>query len=295
MIIGAALIFVVCFVNYIPTLHLGLLLDDFNNVDYAFRACHGDAADFLSNFYSSWGHIDVMKPTAPLSPSAFYGLLTIRVELCRVPRVQHRHACALLIFVSLITLELTGMYGNRSRASAAIWAGLLFAADPLHVESVSWIIGRVDVLCCVFYFASVFCFMRFRLVRQPSLLIASLVLSLLALGSKEMAVILPVVQTMICFLPIPAPRYKYNNDVERLIRSDLKYAFLFWIELTCFSVMRFAFLGTLFGGYGNTDANSVLNSWRNFADRAQHLQNIRAHERRAEIPQPYFRHRHKKD
>ncbi|MBS1953590.1 MAG: hypothetical protein JST89_05380 [Cyanobacteria bacterium SZAS-4] len=269
MTIGVLLIVIVCFLNYYPTLRLGLLLDDFNNVDYAFRAWHGDSADFLANFYSNWAKLDVMKAYRPFISLSFftdYGLFGLNYVGYHITNVVMFAICA--IFVSLITLELTGMYGNRSKASAAIWAGLLFAADPLHVESVTWIIGRVDLLCSVFYFASIFCFMRFRLLRERFYLIASLICMFIALGSKEMAVTVPLIQTLVCFLPIGVQKNANRSWSRKLIESDFKFAILFWIELVGFSIMRNAFLGQAIGGYGNTDLKTVLNSWRNFADRA---------------------------
>ncbi len=269
MLLGSILITVVCVLNYLPSLHIGLLLDDFNNVDYAFRAMHGDPADFLANFYSNWAQLDVMKSYRPFISLSFFtdyllwGLNYVGFHLTNVAMFT---GCA--IFVSLIALELTGMYGNRSRASVAIWSGLLFAADPLHVESVTWIIGRVDLLCSLFYFASVFCFLRFRLIRERTYLVLSLLFFFIALGSKEMAVTLPLVQTLACLLPIQKARRTNETLIQRLLSSDLKLALLFWIELAGFSVMRNAFLGSAIGGYGNTDAKTVLNSWRNFADRS---------------------------
>ncbi|HEY9679587.1 MAG TPA: hypothetical protein V6C76_16380 [Drouetiella sp.] len=269
MILGSLLIIAVCFLNYFPTLHVGLLLDDFNNVDYAYRAWHGDWSDFLSNFYSNWGHLDQMRSYRPMISVSFftdYMLFGLNYVGYHVSNIVMFSVCSVL--VSLITLELTGMYGNRSRTTAAVWAGLLFAADPLHVESVTWIIGRVDLLCCVFYFASVFTFMRFRLVRERPLLIASLVLGFLAMCSKEMAVVLPVVQTLVCFLPIQGIKYSAKTNAEKIVRSDLKFAALFWGELAIFWMLRRAFIGADIGGYGNNDLKTFLHSLTNFLDKA---------------------------
>ncbi|MFN8554722.1 MAG: hypothetical protein U0103_24890 [Candidatus Obscuribacterales bacterium] len=268
MVLGILLILVACFVNYYPSLNVGLLLDDFNNVDYVYRAWHGDAADFLSNFYSNWAKLDVMRSYRPFISLSFftdYAMFGLHYAGYHMTNIVMFATCA--VFVSLIALELTGMYGNRSRASVAIWAGLLFAVDPLHVESVTWIIGRVDLLCSVFYFASVFCFLRFRLVRDRTYLLAALVCFFIALGSKEMAVTLPIVQTMACFLPIGPAKNSTRTLTQKIIQSDLKIAFLFWIELAGFWVLRRTILGADIGGYGSTDLKTVLNSWRNFADR----------------------------
>lgn len=268
MVLGIFLIVIACFVNYYPSLKLGVLLDDFNNVDYAYRAWHGDAKDFLSNFYSNWGGLDVMRSYRPFISLSFFtdvAMFGLNFAGYHVTNIVMFATCA--IFVSLIALELTGMYGNRSRASVAIWAGLLFAVDPLHVESVTWIIGRVDLLCSVFYFASVFCFLRFRLVRDRVFLISALLCFFIALGSKEMAVTLPLVQTLACFLPIGTTKKENLSWSQKIIQSDFKYAVLFWFELVGFWMLRRTILGADIGGYGSTDLNTILNSWRNFADR----------------------------
>jgi hypothetical protein len=268
MVFGIFLILVACFLNYYPSLKLGLLLDDFNNVDYAYRALHGDPKDFLANFYSNWAGLDVMRSYRPFISLSFFtdaAMFGLHFAGYHVTNIVMFATCA--IFVSLIALELTGMYGNRSRASVAVWAGLLFAVDPLHVESVTWIIGRVDLLCSVFYFASVFCFLRFRLARDRVFLIASLLCFFIALGSKEMAVTLPLVQTLACLLPIGTISKQHRSWSQKIIQSDFKYAALFWIELVGFWMLRRTILGADIGGYGNTDLKTVLNSWRNFADR----------------------------
>ncbi len=269
MFYGGLLIVAACFLNYLPSLHVGLLLDDFNNIDYVFRAAHGDTHDFLINFYSNWAKLDVMKSYRPMISLSFftdYLIWGLKYYGYHITNIFVFAACAIL--VSMIALELTGMYGNRARASVAIWAGLLFAVYPLHVESVSWIIGRVDLYCSMFYYASVWLFLRFRLTRERNDLILSLICFFFALTSKEMAVTLPVVQVLATMLPIRTGKDARSPLVHRIIASDLKYALLFFLELGGFFVMRTAFLGATIGGYGSTDTGTVLNSWRNFIDRS---------------------------
>lgn len=51
-------------------------------------------------------------------------------------------------------------------AAAANLSGLLFAVHPIHTEAVSNIVGRADVLACVFSLSSIICYLRHRRYRD---------------------------------------------------------------------------------------------------------------------------------
>ncbi len=67
----------------------------------------------------------------------------------------------------------------------ALLGGALFAVHPAHVESVAWISGRTDLLCAVFMLGA-------WLTWRHGMRWSSLLLFALALLSKEMAIMLPV-------------------------------------------------------------------------------------------------------
>lgn len=91
-------------------------------------------------------------------------------------------------FVYLIALELVR---NEWRRGAAITAGAIFALHPIHPESVTWIAGRVDLICAVFYLAAMFLFLRWLRAANNLYLALSLAAFALSLMAKEMAVTLP--------------------------------------------------------------------------------------------------------
>ncbi|MGD8859867.1 MAG: hypothetical protein PVI30_07635 [Myxococcales bacterium] len=72
-------------------------------------------------------------------------------------------------------------------ALMAFAAAALFAVHPAHVESVTWLSGRKDVLSGAFVLAALLCARR----RGPGWLLAALASTALALLSKPTAVILP--------------------------------------------------------------------------------------------------------
>jgi tetratricopeptide (TPR) repeat protein len=97
----------------------------------------------------------------------------------------------------------------------ALWTALFFVAHPVNTEAVTYIWGRSDLLCGLFFLAAVFFFTKaHRLYELRQLepiqkatrqerwyVIGSLTCFLLAMGAKEIAVSLPIVLLLIdyCF------------------------------------------------------------------------------------------------
>lgn len=111
-------------------------------------------------------------------------------------------------FVYLVALELVP--GGR-RWGVAITAGALFALYPVHPEVVTWIAGRVDSICAVFYFPALYFFLRWLRSERKLYPILSLAAFVLALMSKEMAVTLPGI-LLLCAL------YKRRSLTDSIFR-----------------------------------------------------------------------------
>ena len=94
------------------------------------------------------------------------------------------HAAVCLVLLRLL-LVLTG------DLAAALAAALLFAVHPIHTEAVSWISGRTDALCGLFYFAALLAYVRWIGTRGFRHLMLLFLLYAAALLSKEMAVTFP--------------------------------------------------------------------------------------------------------
>ncbi len=94
-------------------------------------------------------------------------------------------AALMYIFVLL----LLGVFGYERRHRAAFIAGLLFALFPMHVESVSWVSGRSDVLCALFFFLALIS--HILSLRKAGFLLMTGAGFFLSLLSKETAVIFP--------------------------------------------------------------------------------------------------------
>src|SRR5262245_30695964 len=103
-------------------------------------------------------------------------------------------ASTLLLF--LVLYQMTGMAGRSSFVAG------MFAAHPLHVESVAWISERKDVLSTLFWMLTLLAYVRYA--RQPRADRYLLVFGCLALGlmAKPMLVTLPFVLLLLDFWPL---------------------------------------------------------------------------------------------
>src|SRR5207237_9076495 len=93
-------------------------------------------------------------------------------------------------------LETATGVGRTARLAGAAAAALAFAPHPLRVESVAWVTERRDVLSAFFFLLAILAYLR--AVREESLWRSgwswlALGAFALSLGSKSMAVSLPVV------------------------------------------------------------------------------------------------------
>ncbi|MFC1576769.1 tetratricopeptide repeat protein [Candidatus Omnitrophota bacterium] len=143
--------------------------------------------------------------------------------------------------VLLVYFIVTGLCGDRP---AAGWLGmpflcaLLFAAHPMHVESVAWIKNRSDILASVFFMASFLLFshcdprqaLRFARGGGSNLIpfyAGSILCFTLSLLSKEMAISLPFALALyiICFLPKEGRRSAFIKVVPFFVIMALYLAF----------------------------------------------------------------------
>lgn len=259
MIFAALACLAVSLFSFAPSLQVGFLLDDFLHIDYIYRALHGSPDDFLHNFYGNWANSPLMlsyRPLVSLSLFLDYLLWGTNSFGFHLTNTLLYWACSLM--VGLIALELTGMRGNRLAAAAPFWAALLFSVYPLHVESVSWVIGRVDLLCTFFTLVSVFCYFRFRLLREKYLFQISLVSFIAAVLSKEPAVVLPAVITAAEFILAPFWQDEVVSEFRPRVKTRRMTGLLsFWFVLGIYFMLRLSFLGTLVGGYGGSALASL--------------------------------------
>ncbi len=98
------------------------------------------------------------------------------------------HAVNAVLHAATAALVALPALRSTASATAALIAGLWFAAMPAHVESVVWIAGRTDVLCALFFLLALVLDRRARANGARWTGAPSLIALALALASKEAAV-----------------------------------------------------------------------------------------------------------
>ncbi len=114
------------------------------------------------------------------------------------------HACAALVLYALASLTLAGVpkrargsqlrYDRNTAHGLALGIAVLWAVHPLQTQSVTYLFQRFESLMGMLFLLSLYCFARGPRASSPWLWYAvSVGCFLLALGTKEVAVTLPVV------------------------------------------------------------------------------------------------------
>ncbi|MFH1776097.1 MAG: tetratricopeptide repeat protein [Candidatus Omnitrophota bacterium] len=125
----------------------------------------------------------------------------------------------LVYFLTYELILLSRQRGERLKQAEFLQipflTALFFAAHPIHVEAVTWIKNRFELLAALFFILSVFIFIRYKLYKNtrancPAYFF-SLFCFILALFSKSAAITLPfiLILCIICFLP----RQKYKKAI----------------------------------------------------------------------------------
>jgi hypothetical protein len=133
----------------------------------------------FSSFYAGNYH-----PLVTLSNAIEYKFVGLDPFLYHLVNIFIHVANAVLVF--LLIHKLT------NEALVAGFVALFFAVHPMHVESVTWVSERKDVLYSCFYLTSLLFYMDYSKSGNKKLLLISLLFFILSLFSKSMAVTLPV-------------------------------------------------------------------------------------------------------
>ena len=167
-----SVIFVAAFVVYAPILTGYFLSDDFGNVQLFLSR---KFVDWPRLFYSDWSdgmwgfRLNELRPVIALS-FIFDGFLwkanSFGYHLTNV--LFHAFNSLLAFFIARTIVRVDKV--------VALVAGLLFALYPAHVNAVSWISGRNDVISTFFYLSSLLSFSLYRSERKSRYYVVSLIL-----------------------------------------------------------------------------------------------------------------------
>lgn len=246
------------------TLGSYFLADDFGEVAYASRIFAGHYELLWSDFTSNFMQVPGMAVWRPwLMVSLFLDFCIWRANPLGFYLTNLLSYNVVVILFYLLIRNLTQGYQAVRGALTALLASALFAVSPLHCESISWVVGRVDIICAVFYLACLNltvvaerAFTNGQKKLGQQLIALAIVAFWLAMWCKEMAIGAPVMITVIILLFGQKPlAWKHTWQIAAPL----------WISTIVYFVLRYLALGTMLGGYvqgiGDSQAANALSRW----------------------------------
>ncbi len=140
----------------------------------------------------------VTRPVSNLTFAINYILHKTNVSAYRLINFLIHIINGVLLYSFLsITLQLPI---NREKITAptemAFWATVIWFVHPLHVQSVTYVVQRMNSLATMFYMIAFLAYLKFRLTekerQKPWMAALAIIAFLLAMGSKEIAITLPI-------------------------------------------------------------------------------------------------------
>ncbi len=184
---------ILCYSN---TLHNPFIFDDIPNIVER-RGIHLDSLSAAGLVRLKDG-LGGNRPVALLSFALNYyfgGLDPFGYHLVNL--LIHLLTSVLVYLFLKLTLSLPSLrerYGQYAR-EIALLSSLLFVAHPIQTQAVTYIVQRMASLAALFFILAIYCYAKARLAegrKRVALFIGSILAGLLAFGSKETAITLPV-------------------------------------------------------------------------------------------------------
>jgi tetratricopeptide (TPR) repeat protein len=124
-----------------------------------------------------------------MDPQAYY-LTNIIIHILNV----------ILMFFLVMQLCTLLKTDEKGKLFIAGFCALLFGIHPMHVESVSWIAERKDVLYSFFYFSGLICYLKYTTSNSSKWYWATFLIFVASCLSKPMAVVFPLSLLCLDFL-----------------------------------------------------------------------------------------------
>ena len=184
---------------YIGTVHYDFLKDDFRLIveNPRIKDCHSFFSSMTSQFFAfpDFPYLHYWRPLSLFSFFSDYQLWGLNPSGFHLFNILLNTFNALLVFLVFYVLI--------HRVHYAFLAALFFSIHPAHVEVVSWISGRTDLLSAFFTFTAVLFFILF--LKRGKLLFYGFTafFFILALLSKENASLFPLLAAGLIWLAPP--------------------------------------------------------------------------------------------
>lgn len=243
-----ALSFVLALIAYYPTLQYGFVFDDVQQIveNPAIRSWSGVPQYFTAH---------VGAGVFPSVKGSFYRplfLLWLRLNYILFQASPWGwHLTSLLAHLAAVWMFFVLVRQWTKDGLIAGWAALLFAVHPIHIETVAWVSAVPETLFTIAGIASIYTYFRFKQERRPVLLGVSSVLYLLALLTKETAIVIwPLIFTCQRWLENSGNREQTHSDWRSATKEQIAFA---GVTLGYFLLRWFALHGM---------RGDVSHSWR---------------------------------
>jgi tetratricopeptide (TPR) repeat protein len=202
------LVLVAAAAPYVATLHYGFVYDD--NVQI-----------LGTPIVRSWRFVPsyFLKPV-PIFASRYYRpLFFLWIRLSYSLWKTHAwpwHLTSILLHAAVCLLVLAVLRRYFHDVRCAMAGALIFAVHPAHVETVAWLSGCTDALMALGLLGALLLWMKSREGPSVALRVGSLVCCLMALLSKETAVMLPVLIWLHALAQIPSENTESGDSAGQL-------------------------------------------------------------------------------
>ncbi len=239
------------------------LADDFGEIHYLYKICTKDPGLIIANFTGNYMQIPGMSVYRP------FLLLSLLIDfIVWKSNAAGFYASNLLFYfldatlLYLVVLRLACTKSAVRNRLTALTAATLFALSPLHCESVSWVLGRVDIVSAFFYLLSFLLILESRTAKSAVIKALAIAAFISGLFVKEMAIGIPVIAFLIGWLYMPASS---DGSRSKSIKQAILFSAPYWIATLAYFALRFLCLGTLVGGYvagfGASQEKNALVRW----------------------------------
>ncbi|MES2692517.1 MAG: hypothetical protein V4773_03515 [Verrucomicrobiota bacterium] len=177
------------FLAFLPSLLGGFLADDFT---YIARFSRLKISEWPALFTKEWSGGVWGFPLRELRPFAALSFI-IDSRLYGGNPVGYRVTNMLLHLSAVGLVALMTWRYSRGSLFAAVSAGLIFALHPAHVEPVTWITGRVDLLGTVAALVFIVCCERYSESGRVAFAVTGLIAIFVGLFSKEFCMLAPLI------------------------------------------------------------------------------------------------------
>ncbi|NIM11448.1 MAG: tetratricopeptide repeat protein [Candidatus Aminicenantes bacterium] len=231
-------LFALNFLLYLNTLHYDFLKDDFRLIAENPRI--KDFNSFIntigSKFFAfpDYPYLHYWRPVTLFSFYIDYQLWGLNASGYHLFNVLINAFNALLIFLIF--------YIVSKKILFSFFVSLFFSIHPSHVEAVSWISGRTDLLGAFFILAAILFFILFLKKKNGLFYLFTALFFLLALLSKENSVLFPLLAVGLIFIVSAVETDKTGKRVKHILKKSL-VTLPFWVMDLIYIMLHNRFSG----------------------------------------------------